>query len=480
MPLLPAKPLRAVALALLLPFGVQSADLPDLGESSRGALTEIQEAQLGREIMRQIRADKAYLDDAEITEYLNSLGEKLVAANPDPSRQFQFFGVSDPTINAFALPGGFIGVHTGLISAARNESELAGVLAHEIAHVGQNHIARMVDAQKNNTLVTLAALALAILAARSNSQVSQAAMVGAQAYSVQSQLDFTRENEREADRIGFQTLENSGFAASGMATFFERLQDQGRLYENNAPAYLRTHPLTFERIADMQNRVAEMPYKQHQDSVEFDLVRGKVKAAEGDAKEALRQQAAAAKDRPDDLTSAYAWAASALRARDYPEARRALAQLEKMAQSPMLDTLAARILSASGQRDPALARLKAGMSRYSGAKPLAYAYAETLLSAGRPGEAKTFLLQRQRLWPEDVTLYSLLSRANHELGRRAEGHLAQAEAYLRQDLASPAREQLELARKAGDGDFYTLSVVDARMRQVRELEVAQSSKTKPR
>ena len=480
MPMLTAKPLRTIALALFLPFSAQAVDLPDLGESSRGALSEIQEAQLGREIMRQIRADAAYLDDAEIAEYLNSLGEKLVSANDDPSRAFQFFGVNDPSINAFALPGGFIGVHTGLISAARTESELAGVLAHEIAHVSQNHIARMVDSQKGNALVTLAALAVAILAARSNSQVSQAAIVGAQAYSVQNQLDFTRENEREADRIGFQTLEQAGYAPSGMATFFERLQSQGRLYENNAPAYLRTHPLTYERIADMQNRVAELPYKQHQDSVEFALTRGKVKAAEGEAREALRRYAAAAKDRPDDVTSLYAWAASALRVGDLAEARRALALLEKQAVSPMVETLAARILFQGGQRDAALARLKAALGRHGAAKPLAYTYAGMLLDAGRLAEAKAFLLQRQRLWPEDVQVFQLLSRTHHEQGRRAEGHLAQAEAYLRLDQVSLAREQLELARKSGDGDFYTLSVVDARLRQVRELEQQQNGKPRPR
>lgn len=469
-----------MAASLLIPFSAQAADLPDLGEASRGALSEIQETQLGREIMRQARADKAYLDDAEITEYLNALGERLVAANSDPSRQFRFFAVSDPTINAFALPGGFIGVHTGLISAARNESELAGVLAHEIAHVGQNHIARMVDAQKNNALVTLAALAVAILAARSDSQVSQAAIATAQAYSMQSQLDFTRENEREADRIGFQTLADAGYAPAGMATFFERLQSQGRLYENNAPAYLRTHPLTYERIADMQNRVAELPYRQRQDSVEFALVRGKVQANEGDAKAAMQRHAAAAKDRPEDITSAYAWTASALRAGDYGEAQRALAKLEKLVSAPMVETLAARIQFESGRRDQAVTRLKAALTHYGAAKPLSYALAEMLLISGRTADARAFLQQRQRLWPEDARLYSLMARANHESGRRAEGHLAQAEAYLRLDQPSLAREQLEMARKAGDGDFYTLSVVDARLRHVREQEQQESGKAKPR
>jgi predicted Zn-dependent protease len=472
--------IRAIAFALILPCTAHALDLPDLGESARGAFSEIQESQLGREIIRQIRADRAYLEDPEISEYLNNLGDRLAAANPNPSRHFQFFAVNDPTINAFALPGGFIGVHTGLISAARNESELAGVLAHEIAHVGQNHLARMVDAQKNQTLITLAALALAILAARSDSQVSQAAIVGAQAYSVQNQLDFTRENEREADRIGLQTLERASFAPAGMATFFERLQFQSRLYESSAPAYLRTHPLTFERIADMQNRVAEMPYRQHQDSLEFALVRGKVMAAEGDAKEALRRHAETAKARPDDISAHYAWAASALRAREFVEARRALAHLEKLASSPLVETLGVRILQESGQPEPARARLKTAMSRFGAAKPLSYAMAQLLLTTGQPEEARAFLLQKQRLWPDDAEIFQLLARANHDRGHRAEGHLAQAEAMIRLDLPRSAREQLELARKAGDGDFYTQSVVDARLRLLQEQMPTENDKPKPR
>jgi predicted Zn-dependent protease len=156
---------RALAIAALLLFGsppaALSAELPDLGEAARAVFSAQEEARLGREIMRQIRADAAFLDDPEIDEYLNALGDRLAAANPDPARRFHFFAVRDPSINAFALPGGFIGVHTGLIAAARNESELAGVLAHEIAHVSQNHIARIVDAQKNTALTTLAALAVA-------------------------------------------------------------------------------------------------------------------------------------------------------------------------------------------------------------------------------------------------------------------------------------------------------------------------------
>lgn len=467
----PARTLLALSLGGLLAAAPACAiDLPDLGEAARGSFSELQEAQLGREIMRQIRTDRAYLDDGEIEDYLGTLGDRLVAANPEPTRSFRFFGVSDPTINAFALPGGFIGVHTGLIAAARNESELAGVLAHEIAHVSQNHIARMVDSQKGSALVTLAALAVAILAARSDTNVSQAAIATAQAYSLQNQLDFTRENEREADRIGFQTLGNAGYSPAGMASFFERLQAQGRLYENNAPAYLRTHPLNHERIADMQNRIADMPYRQHQDSIEFDLVRAKVLAAEGDARSALARHAIDARARPADVGAHYAWAAAALRAGEIGVARQALAELDRLAKAPMIDSLAARILQRAGAGEQALARLRAALRTQGSSKPLAYAYAELLLDQAQAEAARTFLVERRRLWPEDARLFGLLARAQHSLGHRAEGHWAMAEAHLLNDSLAAAREQLELARRAGDGDFYTQSVIDARLRLVRERE----------
>lgn len=470
------KRFRALSIFLSLTLAIQPAaltwasELPDLGESARTTFSALQEAQLGRQIMREIRGDKDFLADPEITEYLNALGERLAAANPDPSRQFQFFAVRDNTLNAFALPGGFIGVHSGLIAAARSESELAGVLAHEIAHVSQNHIARIVDAQKGNALVTLAALAVAILAARANSNLSQAAIAGAQAYSMQNQLDFTREHEREADRVGLQTLDNAGYSPSGMVTFFERLQQQSRHAESNAPAYLRTHPLTTERISDLQNRLNETGYRQHNDSAEFLLVRGKALALDGDAKEAAKRFEAAVRNRPDDAANLYALASSALRAGDAELAAATLARLQQRFNGPMIETLAARIELLNKRPDAALQRLKHAVARYSAAKPVAWLYAEVLIQQGQIETAAQFIDDRQLLWPEDAPLYALKAQVRHAQGKHAAGHLAEAESRIRTDQPSLAMEQLQLARKAGDGDFFTHSIIDARLRNLREQE----------
>jgi beta-barrel assembly-enhancing protease len=270
-----------LALSLALPPAWASNLLPDLGESSRQYLSDKQERELARTIMRDIYASPLFLSDPEIEAYLNDLGARLASESSRSERAFTFFAVRDPSINAFALPGSYIGVHSGLIQAAENESELAGVLAHEIAHVSQEHLARMIAAQDQSYLPTIAAIAIAILAARSNANVGSAAIATAQAMNIQSQLNFTREHEREADRVGLETLTNAGFDPRGLSSFFNRLQRANRLYDTNAPDYLRTHPLNSQRIADMDARIENLPYRQVKDSNEFHLVRARLAANDG-------------------------------------------------------------------------------------------------------------------------------------------------------------------------------------------------------
>ena len=264
-------------------FAVPAAigqNLPDLGDVSQSEMTALQERRLGESIMLEVRSDPSYSEDTEITDYLNSIGNKLVGASSDSRQEFNFFLMMDSQVNAFALPGGFVGINSGLMLTAQSESELAGVMSHEIGHVVQRHFARMLSAQKDTQLMALAGLAIAILASRSSSQVSQAAMIGSQAGSIQSSLNFTRANEQEADRVGFQILEKAGFDPAAMALFFERMLNATRFYQTTAPAYLRSHPLTTTRISDMQNRMQNLQYKQVPDSLEFQLMRAQLRAAQ--------------------------------------------------------------------------------------------------------------------------------------------------------------------------------------------------------
>jgi len=459
----------ALLLSLALAFPAPAATLPDLGDVGASDLSPAAERRIGEEIIAQIRwRDAAYLDDPEVEEYVNRLGRKLAAVSNNPGQAFDFFVVKDTTLNAFALPGGYIGVHTGLILAAESESELASVLGHEIAHVTQRHIAQMVGHQSQAGMVMLASLLVAVLAARSNSQVSEAALAAGQAGALQSQLGYSRDFEREADRVGLQTLDAAGFDVRGMPGFFERLQRASRLYENNAPAYLRTHPLTSERISDMENRAGSLRYRQVPDSDDFRLVRAKLRAQAGSPTDAIRDMESGVAQTPSDFTVRYGLARAQLRANQLDAAEATLAQVRKEGTpSPFIETLAAELKMARKDAAGAVTLLTAARKSFPASTSLRYALVDAQIQAHRPAEAAAGAREGIQARGDDVRLWQLLSRANSELGKRTGQHRAQAEVYVLQGALPAAIEQLELARKAGDGDFYELSAVDARLRDLK-------------
>ena len=450
--------------------GVPADGLPDLGESSQNALSPQMERRIGETIMYDIRRDRSMVDDTELTDYLNNLGYRLVASSAENRQDFEFFVLRDSTLNAFALPGGFIGVHTGLVLAAQSESELAAVLGHEIAHVTQRHLARIIAKQEQSAVTSLAALAVAILAARSNPQVANAAIATAQATSIQTQLDFTREHEREADRIGLQTLTQAGFDPRGAASFFERLQKFNRLYENNAPEYLRTHPITSDRIADLQNRLENKPYRQVPDSLEFQLVRAKLRADEGTPQQAIAhfEEALREKKYSSEAASRYGLVAALLRAKETTRAEQELTQLRKVAApNAIIENLDARIKAAAGPQDAALAQYQAALKSFPNHRALVYGHAESLLQNRRSDEALKLIGDRLRRFPNDGRLYKLQAQGYAMQGKMLLSHQAQAEAYTRQGNLVAAIEQLQLGLKAGDGDFYQLSIAEARLKALR-------------
>ncbi|HEX4986896.1 MAG TPA: M48 family metalloprotease [Burkholderiales bacterium] len=470
-------------LALVLASNIALADeLPDLGDVSAAALSPLQERKLGEGIMGQVRASPGYLDDPEVSDYLNWLGYRLVANSPDPGGGFEFFAVADGTINAFALPGGFVGVHTGLLQAAQSESELASVLSHEIAHVTQHHIARLIAAQQKAGLASMAALAVAILAARSNSDLSAAAIAAAQAGVIQTQLNFTREHEREADRIGLLIMEKSGFDVHAMPVFFERLQKATRIYENGAPSYLRTHPLTYERIADIQSRIEGVPFRQVPDSLEFQLVRARLAAMDGNPRDAVANfdRMIAERKFANEAAARYGLVVSLLRAGDKARVRKEMAGLAALkAKSPMIDSLAAQALIAGGEVDKGLAAYRDSLRSNPTRKALIYGYANALIATNRSAEAVKFLDGRDDLPGSDPRIYEFQARAYTVLGKRLLQHQALAEAYALRGNLPAAIEQLQIAQKAGDGDFYQLSSVEARLKELVASDTEARRKPKP-
>jgi predicted Zn-dependent protease len=462
--------LLSILLAFALAARCLAQTLPDLGDASQATFTPTVERRLGESIMEKVRADRSYLDDPVITDYLNSLGNRLVAASPDSRQSFEFFLLQDASVNAFALPGGFIGVHTGLILTAQTESELAGVLAHEVAHVTQRHIARMIAGQERSQLAALAALALGILAARSNSQVGEAVIAGSQAAAIQSTLDFTRDNEREADRIGMQIMEQSGLDVRAMPVFMDRLQRASRVYESNAPAYLRTHPVTSERIADLQNRTESIGYKQVPDNVEYQIVRARIRAYLGDPAQAVSFFELGLKDRRfiNEAATRYGLALALMRSKDFTRALREAAEVERLLpRSPAVAALRGQILVASGDYRGAISHYAASVQTYPTYRALVYDQANVLILSGQPEAALKLVEARLRDHPDDARLYLLQARGYAAQGKQLLQHKAQAEAYARQGQIGAAVEQLQIAARSGDGDFYQLSSVEARLRELR-------------
>ena len=468
--------LRTLLALTLAVQPVIAADLPDLGEVSRQYFSDQEEQALGRAIMRDVYADPRYLDDPEIESYLNQLGYKLVSVSTRNQREFTFFVVNDPSINAFAMPGGNIGVHTGLLLAAQSESELAGVVAHEIAHVTQDHIARMVASQSQSYWPTMAALALALLASRSSPNVAGAAIATTQAYSIQNQLNYSRDYEREADRLGYDMLNRSGYDVRGMSGFFSRLQRANRFYDTSAPAYLRTHPLTTDRIADMESRSETAPYQQVEDSLDFQLVRAGLRAQEDSAQDAvLAARKILNEKRYNSETAArYGLVTALIRARQFRDAETEAQKLPSgKTGSPMIQHLVARTALAAGNQALALQRYQTGSRTYPGYRPLQYGYISALLAAGRNNDAQAQVEGQLALYPLDRRLWRLAAQTHSQLGHRLLGHRAQAEAAALSGNLVAAIEQITLGIKAGDGSFHEMSAAEARRREWQEIEKSQ-------
>lgn len=255
---------------------VGTVDLPDIGDSSGSAVSPEFERRLGKAFMRSVRQHAKIVTDPEVESYIESIGYKLAANSDNNTLAFTFFVVDSPDINAFAAPGGVIGVNSGTILNSRSESELAGVIAHEISHVTQRHMARQFEQAGQFSLPRAAALLGAILIGIANPEAGAAALTIVTGVSAQAQINFTRANEEEADSVGIQLLARSGYDPQGMPSFFERLQQKSEYYQGNAPEFLRTHPLTTSRIAESKARASKYKPVAYVNTASYELVKAKI------------------------------------------------------------------------------------------------------------------------------------------------------------------------------------------------------------
>lgn len=472
--------------------------LPDLGDASSASLTPADERKLGERIMREIRRDPDYSSDPVFYDYLNGVGYQLVSAARKQgvagldgkgtfALNFELFGVKDRSINAFALPGGFLGVHTGLIVAAETESELASVLGHEIGHVTQKHIARMYGQQGTNSMIALASIILAVVAASRNPNAAQGLAVGGQALAIQNQLAYSRDAEREADRVGFQILQAGGFDIQGMPDFFNRMQRANSIMESGVPGYVRTHPLTTDRIADMQDRVRGLASRKVASSVEFYLLKARARLIQATSTSSYPdlRQLYDSLSRKTDLTKQlegyYGLTLLNLKEQKIADAEINLAKTKNVLQSlaangsPIqrwslaVEATSIEIMFAKSMFEPALKQLTGLRAGHPNSRTFNLLTIEAQLKLKQFEPAIVWLKKQTRLYPDDSVWWGLLSMAYAQSGKIALQHASMAEKYVADGAWVAAMEQMRLAKASGDADFYQSSEIDARARQIQEL-----------
>ena len=450
-------------------LSVFANELPDLGDSSQLIISAKEEQAIAKAILREVAVSPEIVQDIEVIDYLKNLGNRLVAYSPNKTQQFNFFVVNESSINAFAMLGGVIGVHTGLILAANSESEVASVLGHEIAHVTQRHLPRMIAQQKNDSIKSILGIALALLVARANPQLSAGTMTAASAMGVQKQLDFTRDNEKEADRVGFQILTDAGFDGRAMVSFFGTLQKGSRFSEGAAPSFLRTHPITTERISDMSNRVKDTRYRQIPENPDFLYIKSKLRATNGTPQSAVDEFEGSIKDKRymNEAAERYGLATAYMRKNDFVKARQEVEWLKINAKKDaLIETLACKLEVATNHPAQALNLYLKALNLYPNHRPLIYGLAELYLMTNEPEETIKLINDKLNIYPDDSYFFELLSKAYSKEGKELLQYQAQSEAYYRKFNLPRAIEQMEFAAKSKDGNFYQKSIVESRLKQL--------------
>lgn len=421
-----------VATALATPTVTASnIDLPDIGTAASGTLSIAQELQYGDAYMRMLRSSQPIVNDPVLNEYISSLGHKLVANADDVKTPFTFFMIRDRNINAFAFFGGYVALHSGLFLHAQSESELASVVAHEIAHVTQRHLARSMEEQAKRTPATIAALAGSLLLAIAAPQAGIAAITATTAGSMQGTINYTRSNEKEADRFGISTLAKAGFEPQAMPRFFGRLADDFR-YASKPPPMLLTHPLPEDRITDSRARAQRYPDPHISSSLEYHLARARVIAryAGIDAKSSLDWFDRTEKKAQADLQPAFQYG-RALVYLDNKELDKAAAILQPMAKKDpnnhfYLDALSDLYL-AQDQMAKAETMLVNALKASPQNPVMTINYANVLIKQERNQDAVRVLQRYTHDNPNDLNGWHLLSEANIHLGNSGEDLAARAE-----------------------------------------------------
>jgi len=478
--------LLASLLTVLLSPGVpalaqdQDLNLPNLGESSTSMFSAEYEHELGRAWLRIFRSQVRTVNDPLLHDYLEHLVYKLASHSKLEDRRLEVVIVDSPEINAFAVPGGIIGVNNGLLLYAQSEDELATVLSHEIAHLSQRHFSRGVEFQQKNQPLTLAAMiASFVLLATAGADAGMAAMSATQAAAQSSALRYSRTNEQEADRVGMQTLADAGFDPQSAPAMFERMMQASRYAGGDrVPEYLRSHPLTENRVADTRNRARQYPRQEPTESLDYQLMRARVSNQLATSpEEALNKFRGELAGTPRSADAAnYGLVLALTAAGKANEARLALDGIWSRDPERIEYIIAdARIDMARRQPEQAVSKLEARLQLAPGNFPLTMAYADALVADGKPHVAEPVLAAQSKLNPNDPGLWYLLAEIQGLSGNIVGLHQSRAEYFILNGNLDQAEKQLSYALKLTRGDFLNSAKMNQRLADIAQMRAQMDS-----
>ncbi|WP_181918370.1 MULTISPECIES: M48 family metalloprotease [unclassified Wenzhouxiangella] len=455
---------------------VDTVRLPDLGGTSTDVLSPKEAESFPREFEQYMRANELLVEDPLIRDYFSDMGFRLVSYSENAGEPFHFFILNESSINAFAAPAGVIALHSGLILTAHDASEVAGVVAHEIAHVTQDHLARGLENNQQVSLPTMLAtlgLAIAAGAAGADGDAAQAIMMGGMSLAQQFQINHTRQAEAEADRIGIALLARGGYEPQGMTRFFERLNRISRAMGEGPPEYLRTHPLTVNRIAEARTRAEQLEARDTRDLTDFHFVQARLRAMITDAADAedwFRARIERESDRPE-AAMRYGLAMTLLGDRRLEAAREQVELLlDADPDRQLFQLLQAELLIAEDRVDRSLNILEGLYLQYPGNRLVTTQYARTLMherDVQRAVRASEILRSYLRQYPDDVQMMELYARASDRAGNEVRAAEALAESYYMRGGIQEAIVQLERVNDRDDLNYYQRSRVTARLNQLR-------------
>jgi beta-barrel assembly-enhancing protease len=479
------RPLKSLAGGLLLAaslFATTSSspaqatnhlNLPELGDASSGVVSRQKEYELGQTWLRLYRSQVPTSSDPLLYDYIEQLLTELARHSELKNRQLELIVVKNPSMNAFAVPGGVVGVHTGLFLFADNEDQLSSVLAHELAHLSQRHFARGVEQRQKASIPTMAAmLASLVLAATAGGDAGIAAMTATQAAALDAQLRFSRQNEQEADRIGMQTMVGAGKNPEAVPEMFEGMLRSTR-YSRRPPEFLLTHPVTESRIADSRNRAGKYSTRQYPDNLDYHLMRARIRLThENTPQDGVKRFTSEVEGESNSPEASRYGLVLALTATNQTErAKEAFKPLIEKSPDKIAYRIAAIDIEVADENyDNAIKLLETGLKQWPENHPLNVRYAEVLMKDSQYALCEEVLEAHVKRRPKDDYVWYLLAEVHGLAGNIFGVHKARAEYFILNGVYDKAQQQLQNALKLSKGNYHQTALLEERLKQVMQMQ----------